>query len=250
VFVVDYPERVQYMPITALAQQVGVSIGTVSRLSRSAECTGYAEFRRRLVQDLTRSDLRGIPSVRATTVALERAGAYADILAGVFDLSIQSLRETLQFLDAETFRQAIEVLAQAKLVYCFGAGGSGLVAIDASYRLLRIGVTALGEGDSQLQSARAALLTPHDVALAVSVSGEHAQTLDTAHAVKLAGTPLIVITNFPQSHLGRLADICLHTVSRQPDSNREAVPGRVVQLTLIDALCICLMRRSAPATNG
>jgi DNA-binding MurR/RpiR family transcriptional regulator len=66
----------------------------------------------------------------------------------------------------------------------------------------------------------------------------------------LAGTPLIVITNFPQSHLGRLADICLHTVSRQPDSNREAVPGRVVQLTLIDALCICLMRRSAPATNG
>ncbi len=245
VFVVDYPERVQHMPITALAQQVGVSIGTVSRLSRTVGCSGYAEFRRRLVQDLTRSDLRGIPSMRATTAALASAGDFTDILAGVFDLSIQSLRETLQVIDSGGFRQAVEVLAGARLVYCFGAGGSGLVAIDASYRLIRIGKTALGEGDSQLQSARAALLTPQDAALAVSISGEHAQTLDAAHAVKLAGTPLIVITNFPQSHLGRLADICLHTVSRQPDWHREAVPGRVVQLTLIDALCVCLMRRVA-----
>ena len=250
VFVVDYPERVQYMPITALAQQVGVSIGTVSRLSRSVGCSGYAEFRRRLVQDLTRSDVRGIPSLRATAAALASAGAYSEILASVFDLSIQSLHETLQMVDSDAFRQAVEVLGDARLVYCFGAGGSGLIATDASYRLIRIGVTALGEGDSQLQSARAALLTPQDAALAVSVSGEHAQTLDAAHAVKQAGTPLIVITNFPQSHLGRLADICLHTVSRQPDWNREAVPGRVVQLTLIDALCVCLMRRQAAVNRS
>lgn len=245
VFVVDYPERVQHMPITALAQQVGVSIGTVSRLSRTAGCSGYAEFRRRLVQDLTRSDLRGIPSLRSASAALATTDAHSEILEGVFDLSIQSLRETLQIIDGDAFSQAVALLSDARLVYCFGAGGSGLVALDVSYRLLRIGVLAEGEGDSQLQSARAALLTAKDLALAISVSGEHVQTLDTAHAVKLAGTPLIVMTNFPRSHLGRLADICLHTVSRQPEWHREAAPSRVVQLTLIDALCLCVMRRRA-----
>lgn len=246
-FVVDYPEQVQHMSITALAREAGVSTGSVARLCRTAGCSGYPDFRRRLIQDLARFDSPALAKPRQLSDALRTTGAASDVLDAVFQLSVQSLQETLAMIDRAAVARAVEALAQARLVYCFGTGGSGLVAIDAAYRLLRVGVPAQGEGDSQLQRARAALLAPTDVAFAISMSGEQPQTLDTARAAKDAGAVLLVATNHPRSRIGRLADVCLTTVSQQPEWRREAVPARVVQLTLIDALCVSLLRRPAEA---
>ena len=238
-YVVAHPEQVQHMSITTLARQAGLSVGSVARLCRTVGCSGYPEFRRRLIQDLARSGAAGLHSLAAPAAA----PPHADDFDAVFQLSVQSLQETLRALDRRVVAAAVDALAHARMVYCFGSGGSGLVALDASYRLLRAGVAAQGEGDSQLQSARAALLSPGDVAMAISVSGEQPQTLDTAQAAKEAGAGLIAVTDHPRSRLGRLADLRLITVSRQPEWRREAVPSRVVQLTLIDALCVALLRR-------
>lgn len=242
-FVIDHPDQARHLAITALAQVTGVSVASVTRLTKAVGCAGYTEFRRRLIEDVVRSDVQHIAPVRESTAAPTAANTVADIVDSVFRLSVQSLVETLQVLDMAAMERAADILARARTVYCFGMGSSSTIAVDAAYRLLRVGVTAHAEVDAHLQVARMALLTSGDAAIALSFSGETPETVDTAEAARRAGATLIVVTNFPRSRLGRLADVCLNTASRQPQWRQDAVPVRVVQLTLLDALCVCLLRR-------
>ncbi len=238
------------MSITALAAAAGVSSASVTRLTRAVGCSGYGEFRRRLIEDVVRSAINRVGPMRESTAALSRARTTADVVESVFRLSVQSLVETLDVIDMAAMERAVDALAQAQTVYCFGAGSSNPIAVDAAYRLLRVGVSAHAEVDPHLQVARAALLRSGDVAITISFSGETQETIDAAQAAKHAGATVVVVTNFPRSRLGRLADTGLYTASRQPQWRQDAVPVRVVQLTLIDALCVSLMRRSSARAEG
>ena len=244
-YVIDHPDKARHLAITALALVAGVSVASVTRLTKAVGCTGYTDFRRRLIEDVVRSDVQHLEPVRESTAAPTSAHTIAEIVDSVFRLSVQSLVETLQVLDMAAMERAADVLAQANTVYCFGIGSSSTIAVDAAYRLLRVGVAAHAEVDAHLQVARMALLTSGDAAIALSFSGETQETVDAAEAARRAGATLIVVTNFPHSRLGRLADVCLYTASRQPLWRQDAVPVRVVQLTVLDALCVCLLRRNS-----
>jgi DNA-binding MurR/RpiR family transcriptional regulator len=250
IFVVEHPERSRHKTITELAEAVGVSVASVTRLTHAAGCHGYAEFRRRLIEEVVRSQVQGLEPLREEAVNPGVARSTDEVVEGVFRLSIQSLLETLQVLDMAALERAADILAQAHTVYCVGIGSSSPVAVDAAYRLLRVGVQAHAEVDAHLQVARAAVLTSGDVIIAVSFSGETQETLDAVLVAKRAGATVIAITNFPRSRLGRVANICLFTASRQPKWRQDAVPVRVVQLTLLDALCVCLMRRNTARAEG
>ncbi|MCL4508729.1 MAG: MurR/RpiR family transcriptional regulator, partial [Chloroflexi bacterium] len=249
-FVIDNTDRSRHLTITELAEAVGVSVASVTRLTHAASCHGYAEFRRRLIEEVVRSHVQGLEPVQEETADPTTARSTEDIVEGVFRLSIQSLLETLQVLDVAAIERAADALAQAHTVYCFGIGSSSPIAVDAAYRLLRVGVAAHAEVDAHLQVARSAVLTSGDVVIAISFSGETQETLDAALIAKRSGATVIAITNFPRARLGRLANICLFTASRQPKWRQDAVPVRVVQLTLIDALCVCLMRRNTARAEG
>jgi DNA-binding MurR/RpiR family transcriptional regulator len=80
-----------------------------------------------------------------------------------------------------------------------------------------------------------AQLQPGDIIFAISHSGE---TKDiTLPLEKLHGSvPIIAITGYEQSTLGRLAHIKLVTLSDETNYRTDAMTSRIVQLTIVDSL--------------
>jgi DNA-binding MurR/RpiR family transcriptional regulator len=115
--------------------------------------------------------------------------------------------------------------------------------MDLAYRLLRSGLRCSYAYDSHMQAIHAALLAPDDVALGISHSGESQDTLDCLELAGQSGASTVGITSFSQSRLVQLCDLYLMTSTKKNYWMSEAIPSRIAQLALCDALCVAITRQ-------
>ena len=83
-----------------------------------------------------------------------------------------------------------------------GAGRSGLVGKAFAMRLLHLGFNAYVLGDTIVPS-----ISEGDVVIAISGSGKTKLIVTAAEAAKQVGAVVVAITTYPDSPLGRLADV-------------------------------------------
>ncbi|HDL15526.1 MAG TPA: SIS domain-containing protein, partial [Euryarchaeota archaeon] len=83
-----------------------------------------------------------------------------------------------------------------------GAGRSGLVAKAFAMRLMHLGITVYVVGESVTPS-----ITDKDLLITISGSGETTSIVTSGKIAKSSGAKLAVITSYPTSSLGKMADI-------------------------------------------
>jgi DNA-binding MurR/RpiR family transcriptional regulator len=248
-FVLDQPEAVRHLSVIDLGRQSGLSEATVLRLCHALGLRGYKEFKLRLIADLAAAQAVGAAAVGATYADVLEGDTLAAIVHKVLRMDMQALHDTAAAMDTAQLAAAVALLLGARRIECYGVGGSGPVVQDAAYRFLRVGLEASCSIDSHLQVVHAALLTPQDVALCISHSGETRDTLDALLVAREAGARSIVITSFPQSPLARAADVTLLTASVGNRWRGDEIPARIVQLSLVDALCVAIRLRQSAAAD-
>lgn len=249
-FVIDRPDEVRRLSVVDLGKRSGVSEATVMRLCQALGFRGYSEFKLRLIEDLAAAQAVGTAIVSTTYADVQEGDSLAAIVQKVLRMDMQALLDTGSVLNMEQIAAAVELLSGARRVEFYGVGGSGPVVQDAAYRLLRVGVEASHCTDSHLQVVHAALLGPQDVALCISHSGETQDTLDALLVAREAGARTIAITSFPQSPLARAADVTLLTAAVGNRWRDDEIPARIVQLSLIDALCVAIQMQRGQAASA
>lgn len=248
-FIIDEPTEAQHLTVIELGRRSGASEATVTRLCHALGCEGYTDFKRRLIADLAAARARGTAVAGETYADVQEGDTLPAVVQKVLRMDVQALLDTAAVLDTAQLATAIELLLGARRIECYGVGGSGPVVQDAAYRLLRVGLEASCYTDPHIQIAHAALLDADDVALCISHSGETRDTLDALLVAREAGARTIVITSFPQSPLARAADVKLLTAAVGNRWRGDEIPARIVQLSLVDALCVAVqLRRGATAS--
>ncbi|QOR94212.1 6-phospho-3-hexuloisomerase [Thermosphaera chiliense] len=96
-----------------------------------------------------------------------------------------------------------------KRVFVIGAGRSGLIARAFAMRLLHLGFNVYVIGETILPRA-----SPGDILIAISGSGRTKLVVAAAEAAKGALMKVVAITTYPDSPLGRLADIVVRIPGR------------------------------------
>jgi RpiR family transcriptional regulator, carbohydrate utilization regulator len=91
-----------------------------------------------------------------------------------------------------------------------------------------------------MQLISAALLSPVDLAVAISHSGESQDLLHALKVAKESGARTVAITNHPASALAVLADISLRTAAQEALAHGYPLGARVAQVGLIDMLYTCM----------
>lgn len=228
-YILRHPRIVLDSSITLVAHRARVSEATVVRLCRRIGCRGYQDLRIRLAGDL-------VQPPRQIYGEIEPTDDPSAIKRKVFGLSVRALEETLDVLDDRDLERAVDAMVGARRLDFYGVGASGIVALDAQQKFLRIGLDAQAFVDPHLQAASAALLRKGDVAMGISESGS---TRDTVHALgvaRAAGATTVAITRYGPSPIGKVADIRLHTLSRESGIRGGALASRIAQLALVDTL--------------
>lgn len=229
--ILDFPKETTEMSIEQLALASGSSASSVVRLCKTIGVSGYKEMCRTIAAELavtggngiTYSDIRPNDSIEA-------------IARSVAANNAQSIENTLSMMDFAVLEKTIAAMDAAKRIDFYGVGISGIVAMDANNKFLRINKTSMHSPDPHVQILMAATLMPGDVAVFISYSGETKDTLEAADLAKKAGATTIAITHFGKNSLSDRADINLHISTSEVMVRSGAMSSRISQLTIIDIL--------------
>lgn len=231
-YVLAHPDELIFLSITELADRTATSEATVIRFAQRLGYPGYAAFKIALAM-ARRTD---VPSPGDLGPETDLAALKRTILA----VNIESLKDTVQLLDDAALAQAVEALNNARRIEAYGVGGSAVVAQDAYFMLMQIGLPIIAIIDPHLQLMSAVQLQAGDVALGISLSGSTRDTVESLQTARDAGATCICITRYARSPITRVAHITLLAAAHPATVGGHNLLGRVAQLAVIDVLAAAL----------
>ncbi|WP_457555148.1 6-phospho-3-hexuloisomerase [Candidatus Pyrohabitans sp.] len=114
----------------------------------------------------------------------------------------EHVEQVAKELGEDEVEALIDAIISARKVFVYGAGRSGLVAKAFAMRLMHLGINVFVVGE---------IITPaieqEDLLITISGSGETTSVVNAGKIAKNVGAKVALITTFPNSSLGRLADI-------------------------------------------
>jgi DNA-binding MurR/RpiR family transcriptional regulator len=232
-FILAQPDEVVHMSVTEVAEGAGASDGSVVGFCQQLGTKGFQDLKIALARDL-------VEPVQFIHEDLNPLDGVATVIQKIFHSDIQALQDTLKVLDPAAMAQAVTLILVAKRVEFYGIGSATPVAVDAHYRMLRIGIPCSVYTDSHVQSVSASLTGPDVVTVTISHSGSTVETLAATRLAKEAGAKTIVITNFGKSPIQQYADVVLYTAARETAFRTEAMTSRIAELSIVDALNACV----------
>ena len=183
------------MSITALAEECGVAEATISRFCRTLG------FRLLMI-------LPACKGCSGAPAADDEVGIYGKVLPEdsitdmckkLYATNVAAIGQTLAQIDEENVGRAVKYLSAAQRVYCFGQGGSLVIAMEAWARFITAAPQFQCIEDSHMQAMAAALSTPDDVILFFSYSGATKDMLDVLRPARRRGAKIILVTHFAKS---------------------------------------------------
>ena len=161
----------------------------------------------------------------------------------VLDIESEALRTLSTRLDGG-FATAVELILQCSgRVVVSGMGKSGHVGGKIAATLASTGTPAFFMHPGEASHGDLGMITPHDVVLALSNSGESNEIVSIVPLIKRRGAKLIAMTGNPNSTMAREADVHLNA-----GVDKEACPlnlaptaSTTAALALGDALAVALL---------
>ena len=162
------------------------------------------------------------------------------------DKEIEALRVMESELDS-SLTKALDFMQAAKgRVILTGMGKSGHIAKKIAASLASTGTPSFFVHPAEASHGDLGMITPDDVIIAISNSGESKELVDILNYAKRFGIRLIAITKNPESSLGKAGDIVLKL-----PSNGEACPlglaptsSTTATLVLGDILTVAMIERN------
>ncbi len=241
-YLLQHADEAQYLSISSLARECNVAEATVFRFCRALGFDGYHEMRIALAQANatgTMSSQRELQPGASTETLFEHASARL----------FTAINGTQNALSVEAVDEAARMLREAKQVFCFGQGGSMLLANDICARFASLSTKFRTSGDSHLQLLTASLMNEADVVLFVSYSGATRDMMETLRTTKAAGAKIILLTHYEDSPGASLADVVLRCGAQESPLDSGSIPIKVAVLYVGEVLVLRYILDSPEQAN-
>ncbi len=237
--VLAHSRKVLNDPIAEIAKAANVSQPTVIRFCRSLGCEGLSDFKLRLASGLT-----GTVPVSHTQV--KQDDSMVELGEKVLGNTASAILQVRSQLNRDMIDRSIELLLGAARIEFFAIGHYGVVAQDAQFKFLRLGVACNAYTDPRLQLLAAQTLRRGDVAVIISSGGKLPELIAVADAARERGAHVLAITA-SQSPLAKKADAALIVDHVEDVATHLPMISRILHLLVIDMLAVGVAMRRDPA---
>ncbi|MFT6766331.1 MAG: RpiR family carbohydrate utilization transcriptional regulator [Burkholderiaceae bacterium] len=233
------PRAFASLPVTELAERAHVSKPTVVRFCRSMGYDGLSDFKLKLAGTVS----EGVPFIHRSVDLDDKVG---DVLVKVIDNNVAAFLKYRNDASTNAIEKATTALINTcvlgKRIEFFGAGNSGIVALDAQHKFFRLGVSTVAYSDGHMQVMSASMMGPGDSLVVVSNSGRTRDLMDAIDIARKHGATTIAIT-CSGSPLASAAHI--HLAADHPEGFDKYSPmtSRLMHLTVIDVLATVVALR-------
>lgn len=190
-----------------LSDATYTSPATVIRLCKKLGCSGFSEFKERFLDELRfleqQSDAidANFPFSKDDT-GMRTANRIAQ-------LHQQTIQDTMQMLHYRDLQKATRMLQRCRCAHVFSFGTTLNQAESFRENMLKIERRVSISNNLNYQLYEAKCLTPHDLAILISYSGETEKILLIAQACKQRHVPTLALTSYGGNSLSQLADCAL-----------------------------------------
>ncbi|WP_161999609.1 MurR/RpiR family transcriptional regulator [Enterococcus asini] len=235
--ILSSPDEVENLSINELALMAGVGESTIVRFARKIGLGGFQDLKIALVKYQTAQK----------KVDYDEGDEVKDEIYRQF---LESLQDTRNSINQNQIDQAAEMIHQAEHIYIFAVGTSGMVAMQLSNRLKRLGKFVEYGPDGQLQSIYSTLTKPSDLVIAISTSGNTKEVIQNIELAQENGVKAITITNFINAPLTHVGDLSLVASSKMFYSDAGSFAAPINQLYLLDTLLKTLVELAPDTYHG
>ena len=230
-YLTHHADEAQYLSISSLAKECNVAEATVFRFCRALGFEGYHEMRIALAQANATGSM-------VNHQELQPGATTATLCDHAHALFMTAINGTQNALSTEAVEKAVALMREANQVFCFGQGGSMLLANDICARFASLTTKFRTAGDSHFQLLTASLMGPEDVALFVSYSGATRDMMETLRTAKSAGAKVILLTHYEDSPGAALADVVLLCGAQESPLDSGSIPIKVAVLYVAEVLLL------------
>lgn len=230
-FIMQHSQEVLFMSITDLADACKVGETTVFRFCKTMHTQGYQELKIQLSLSMKEET-----EIRKGASQGENGDGPGSFMPGLLETNYNVLRETDSLLNQELLDKILEHMTAARKIVFMGVGSSGMVAMLAANKFLRITDKVQCFIDSHMQAMNASLLKPEDVAMVISYSGSTKDSITVARLAKEAGAYVVAISRFVKSPLMDYADAALLCGSKEGPLQGSSITATISQLYIMEVL--------------
>ena len=228
--ILNDPEGFINYSIGALAEELGVSQGSINNFSKKLIGSGFASLKLRIAQQLSSFDRRSFESISETDNAKSALIKTAEQVRLAFE-------NTCHLNSDDSIERATQLILNAKKIEIYGIFLSGVVAQNLRFQLMQLGISADHVSDVLLSQVSASMLDSSSVVIAVSVSGKTKDVIDAVMTAKQNNVPIIALTSNANSHLAKISDVVLLASSSGTNISNSAYEMQFCQLLIADAVC-------------
>lgn len=231
-FVNKNPSKVVRMSISEFADATGnKSESSIVKFYKILGFNGYHDFKVALATEIAGK------SFYHTYSELTKDDNISDIKNKIYNGVVKTLHNNFNMLNDEVLEATVDSILKAKRLIFIGYGQSANICENARFKFTRIGINCLFSNDSHYNSILLSELHEGDVIFCVSYSGI---TKDILLPIKehKGKVKIIAMTGSVNSQLGKIADICIPTLTEELNYRTDALIVRHVQNMILDMLYI------------
>lgn len=242
-FIMDNYDKAAFMTASRLGKAINVSESTVVRFAAELGYEGYPEMQRAL-QEMIRNKLTSIQRIEVTN---DRLGS-GDILSAVMQSDIEKLRLSLDTVDHEQFRNAVDQIVGAKRIYILGLRSSTAIAsfLGFYFNLLFEDVTLVHTTSVSEMFEQVLHIGPGDLMIGISFPRYSSRTVKVMQFARDRGANVLAVTDSEASPLYALA----HTSLLAKSDMVSFIDSLVAPLSLVNALIVAVGRRMDKDISG
>ena len=241
-YILKNKDEVVNLSAQELSDKADISPAAVVRFSKTLGYKGFTALKVDLAKDRDERE-------NDTSVIISEDDSINDIIRKVKVSNISSIEETIGLLNSNTIKKIIEAIINAKRIYLFGIGASGIVAMDLQQKLLRINKNTLYQMDPHIQIASSVHITDEDIAIGISYSGETKEVNVPLKIAKENGAQTIAITRYNKNSLSKIADYTVYLPNYENELRVGAITSRMDALTIVDILYLGVAKNDFETTK-
>ena len=243
-FIIHHPKEIVDMTVGELAKECQVSEASVSRFCKKIDMKGFHHLKISIAKEMVSQSEDDELSNHISVDDLEQS--LKNILAN----KVAELTQTVSMMNSENLQDILKRINNAQNVLFAAVGNTVPVAMDGAYKLNQIGISAVSTPVWETQLAYSYNLSPDDVVIAISNSGESTGVINILEAAKQKKATTISITNSEKSTIAKISDYHITTATREKLFLDEYRFSRVSATMVIEVLYLFLTSKRKEAYDS
>lgn len=228
-YILDHKNFVISSPAQIVADAIGTSSAALVRFAKTLGYSGYTELKVELAKSSS--------EVQNDYDEIIQDSDDLDVLVQKLKFKNQTTFEnTYRLLNMREIKEAIDYVDQARRIFLFGIGASGIVCEDFYHKFLRIDREVFYNSDIHLGVSVLSHAKENDVVIAISYSGETEEVVKALSIAKGQGLHTISITQTGKTSLDKYADISFKVPKEESEYRLGSISSRFSMLAITDLI--------------